>query len=529
MTSRQARSRSFRSVVLFGALVGATLTGACSGKSDNKAAVDAGAPAVVASFTPAFARAWPAAESEVAIREGKAVIAKHQCNRCHAIDDITTADRPLNCTGCHVWMKGMKAGDADWTRLVAKYGEDVMRRYQKNIQHLERVPDLTAIARRLKPTWIGAFLSNPQDLRPALEESMPRHKLEAAEIETLVKYFAAVAGVEHPRAAAEPAIPAADAATIEAGKQLFLTRGCPTCHTFGNLATGVSEAALASALPGKLAPNLRFTRERMDRSTAISWIVEPTLVAPTTLMPKMPVSRDDAEKIVAFLWGADPQLAPKPSPPAPFVPAILDRKVGYDEMKEKVLGKVCVHCHMNDYERDNGPGNRGGLGYKGIQLRMRTYETLVTGAIDAKGARYSVLIPAKGETQPPILQAMIRRRTEEQRDRLSAFHDAERPEYPAGLVGMPLGLPSMTDEEMSILATWIAQGCEGPERVTGMAGVWDGYLIPDGPIEKNKGCELRMPAAKRPAWAVDAVTEGVVPPAGSSSAKPSSSGAAPAH
>src|SRR5262249_14893398 len=116
--------------------------------------------------------------------------------------------------------------------------------------------------------------------------------------------------------------------------------------------------------------------------------------------------------------------------------------------------------------------------------------------------RYSVLLPRKGETVAPILRAMLRRRVEEARDRVLPFDDRERPHYPSAPPGMPLGLPSMSDEEIAILATWIAQGCKGPTEVTGKPGIDDGYLVPDGPTAKNEGCELRAPEAKRPAWAV---------------------------
>jgi hypothetical protein len=182
-------------------------------------------------------------------------------------------------------------------------------------------------------------------------------------------------------------------------------------------------------------------------------------------------------------------------------------------MKARTLGKVCVHCHMNDYEKDPGPGNRGGLGYVGVKLRMRTYEALVSGAVDASGARYSVLVPRKGETVPPIVLAMLRRKREADRDQVGPRADHALPHYPAGApVGMPLGLPAMSDEEIAILATWIAQGCLGPKEITGQRGAFDGYLVPDGPIEKNQGCELRAPSSRRPDWTVATEKAGTSPP-----------------
>ncbi len=136
---------------------------------------------------------------------------------------------------------------------------------------------------------------------------------------------------------------------------------------------------------------------------------------------------------------------------------------------------------------------------------MRTYETLVHGAIDKKTSqRYSVLVPRNGETMAPILLAMLRRRVEGVRDHVPAFADYERPHYPVyDSPGMPLGLPAMTDEEIGILARWIEEGCPGPTKITGVAGVNDGFLVPDGPIEKNSGCEVREPSKTRPKWALE--------------------------
>ena len=450
---------------------------------------------------------WDPGVRDTAIAEGRTVIEKHQCTRCHAVDDVPTAARPLNCASCHVFLTGLKKTDHARQQLVDKYGEEIVARYQRNIQHLIQLPALTGIARRVRPTFLASFLRSPLDLRPALEESMIRHKLSEDEIRKVVRYLAARAEADDPFApgyAAPPDPLRAPAERIEEGKRLFLGRGCVACHTYGNLATGVTAATLEKAgVAAQLAPNLRFARERLRPEAIVAWIVNPQSLSPGTLMPTLGLSIPEAEAVRDFLLFGDAQLAPTPAPQPPMRPKLLDRPVSYTEMKEKVLGRICVHCHMNDYEKDPGPGNRGGLGYAGVRLQMRTYESLVSGAVDEKGARYSVLVSRTKDSPPPIVESMLRRRQEEPRDRVAAFRDHERPAYPDGVVGMPLGLPSMSDEEISILATWIDQGCKGPTEVTGKAGTDDGYLVPDGPIAKNQGCELRTPETKRPTWAVD--------------------------
>jgi hypothetical protein len=271
----------------------------------------------------------------------------------------------------------------------------------------------------------------------------------------------------------------------------------------------------------KLAPNLRYVRDRTRRDVLVAWIMDPKKVLPTTTMPSLVASREEAEALRDFILYADPQLSPVPALPDEPPPAILDRTVTYEEMKARTLGKVCVHCHMNDYERDPGPGNRGGLGYAGVRLKMRTYEALVSGAVDAKGQAYSVLVARPGEKVPPVIAAMLRRKREALRDQIAPHADHALPDYPPNEpVGMPMALPAMTDEETSILATWIAQGCVGPREITGQKGVFDGYLVPDGPIEVNKGCQLRAPSSKRPDWTIETEKAGAAQAPGEPAHKP---------
>lgn len=511
----KARASSPAGPLLAASLIVAAVVGGCD-KTQPPPSADAGgatspSSASSAATAPSAAIAtvaWAPKDKEAALSAGRAVLEKNQCTRCHTIDDLPAAARPLACASCHVFLKGLKPEDRQRKAMVEKYGEEIIGRYQRNIDHLQDVPSLTKIARRVRPSFLAAYLREPFDLRPAMEESMIRHRLSEDDIRAVVRYFAARADAADPFAPGHVETPHAakpSDARLAEGKKLFLGRGCATCHTFGNVATGVTAKSFeGGGMAARLAPNLRFVKDRTRPDALVPWIVDPQGVSPGTLMPPMGVSAADAQAIADYLVHGDPELAKAPAIAEPPPPKLLDRPVPYEEMKEAVLGKICVHCHMNDHEKDPGPGNRGGLGYAGIQLQMRTYETLVAGAVDEKGKRYSVLEKRPGETTPRIISAMLDRRVEELRDRVAPFADHERPPYPKRLPGMPLGLPSMSDEQISILATWIAQGCPGPTKVTGKEGVDDGYLVPDGPIKKNKGCELRAPEAKRPAWAVDA-------------------------
>ena len=497
----------FPSALLALALSGATVVAACDKTNPT---VDAG-PSTSASAASTVApplpvTTWDPKVKETAIADGTAVMVKHECRRCHEIDALPAAARPLGCTSCHLFLSSLKPDDATYKGLVDKYGVAIVQRYQRNIQHLEKVPDLTGLGKRVRGDYIAKFLTEPYDQRPALEESMFRHKLTDDEIKAVARYFTAVADAPDPSAAGyAPEVPKKpDASRLAEGKALFLSKGCIACHTFGNVKTGMTRESLEAAKAmTSLAPNLRFVKDRTRPDAIVPWLMSPQALAPKTLMPASGLTRDEAEAIRDFLFFGDPELLPTPATYDIKPPAILDRPVPYTEMKERVLGKVCVHCHMNDYEKDTGPGNKGGFGYAGIGLAMRSYEALVNGAVGLDGKRYSVLVARPGEAMAPVLQIMMDRRVEEQRDHVPAFGDYERPAYPKKRPGMPVGLPSMTDEEMSILATWIAQGCKGPTEILGKPGINDGYLVQDGPLKKNEGCELRPPEKPRPKWAYD--------------------------
>lgn len=459
---------------------------------------------------------WEPEAKRKAEEEGKTVLLKHQCNRCHTIEDLPEAARPLHCTSCHTFLLGLKPDSRQYKEIDAKYGDGLMARYQKNIEHLEQVPNLTQIAKRVRTDWLRDFLQEPYDLRPALEESMIRHRLNKDELRAVVRYFAAKASAADPYAPGytPPTLPPKpEKAHIEEGKKLFVARGCPACHQFGNVEFGApGEQNKNAGFAVKLAPNLRFVRERTHPEVLLDWMILPQQLAPGTWMPPMGVTREDAKKIRDFLLWSDPALRTN-TLPQPSLPPAVKHPVSYEEMKEEVLGRTCVHCHMNDYEKDDGPGNGGGFGYKGTRLAMRTYEALVHGAVDEQGKRYSVLVPAPGKTIPPILESMLRRRTEEARDHLQPGQDRERPHYPQTPPGMPMGLPSMSDQQFGILRAWIEQGCPGPTKVSGRAfvtekggiqtAVNDGFLVPDGPLKKNKGCELREPEIPRPLWSYE--------------------------
>jgi hypothetical protein len=423
------------------------------------------------------ALAEPAPLSPAAER-GRAVVEKAQCNRCHAITHVggdrgvPPADRAMHCVDCHRWILGTKGDPAAIARQRADFPD--WDRYLENIVHFTRLPDLGTLTRRVHPGFVRRFLDAPFDLRPHLETSMIPLRLTAAEKDDVVAYLAALNGADP--GAPLAATPAPPAPRIEAGRAIFVARGCPTCHRVGALPLGAAfdqafYAAMKKAVPkGDVAapvltaPDLRWARERIERATLVRFVEHPQAVDPQSAMPKQALQPGDAEAIADFLLHVPLDTGPAPPARAPDVP-LLTRKVTYDEVFDEVLGKICVHCHMHPESNngDGGAGNTGGLGYAGLQLDLETYAGLKRGLV-RDGVRRSVLEPAAAGEPPLLLEALLRRHREASRDQrtldrlggaLGHGPDASRP-------GMPLGLPPLDVGQLSLIKTWIAQGAPGP-------------------------------------------------------------------
>ncbi len=419
--------------------------------------------------------------SELAAR-GKAVMAAAQCNRCHAVTDLSgaaglaPADRAMHCVDCHRWILGTKGDDKAIARQRLEFPD--WDRYLENIEHFVRLPDLGTLTRRVDPRFVRRFLDAPVDLRPHLDESMIPLRLSAADKDAVVAYLVALGG----EAVAGPAGdatagPAPGSVAIEAGRALFVRRGCPTCHLVGNARLGggfdlAFYRAMRAAIPvGDVAapvisaPNLRFVRARMARAGLVRFIEDPAAVDPRTVMPKPSLEPGDAERIADFLLFAPIDFAGRTAPdPAPEVP-MLQREVTYDEVFDEVLGRICVHCHMNPTSNngDGGAGNTGGLGFAGLGLDLETYAGLKRGMV-RDGKPQSVLAPARPGEAPLLLEVLLRRQREASRDRRLPFADAPAagvgpdPAHP----GMPMGLPPLDPARLALVKTWVAQGAPGP-------------------------------------------------------------------
>jgi len=344
---------------------------------------------------------------------------KGDCVLCHVVPDEPVAEMDVGCQSCHQWVRAVAADPSAREKAMAVF--PLWERYERTVHSYLQTPDLRA-ASRLEAGWVADWLADPHDVRPGLDEGMPRFALSAEERAEVSSFLVSM----RPPV---PSTPAPSADRVGRGAVLFETAGCASCHTFGRLHTASTRLD---------APDLIHTRARMTPDVVVAWMASPTSFSRTATMPPAPLAGDDLLAVRDYILLAEAE-APPAEAPAELGPAPTGAVVWAD-VEERVFGRICVHCHMDPDQNGGrrGPGNAGGFGWTATGLELQTYES----------------VKAHEES---IVDAMLRRRTEEARDHVPPGRSpavVERPARP----GMPLGLPAIPDEDLRMVLAWYAQG-----------------------------------------------------------------------
>jgi len=344
--------------------------------------------------------------------------------------------RGQSCTGCH----------------EALVDRQRARGRAPSIRHYVHVPDLSVAGARLREDYLVSFLQDPHDVRPRLEETMPRLPVTEADARLIARWLRRDAPTVRTS-------PAPDRNNAAAGRALFARYGCATCHELGNVdfeRAVPPEVLMGLGRAAYEAPNLRFVADRLDPDVALAWIENPRAVSPNTQMPETNLSRTEAILIRDYLFFADAGVAA--APPTPNLDLTpLSRRVSFREVR-RVFDSSCIHCHAHtDGE------SASALGFEPSSLDLSSLEGVRTGVVLPDGTRRSILEPGD-DGVAPLISRLLRRHTEAARDVRAPRQDGlapvtrTRPEAP---VGMPLGLPPVDATDIRLIATWIAQGAEG--------------------------------------------------------------------
>ena len=427
------RLSSSLGLLVFALVVAVALTG-CPKKVDPRpdplaTAQDAGGIASIATPLPVSAIANP--------EHGKELVLKYECNRCHDGSGHPAAAQGKHCVHCHK--------DIMEDRFSASAAS--LARWKPRVKELADAPSLEATGKRFTRTWVEGYLLQPSDLRPHLQQYMPRLAISVGDARDIAAYLVPEADPAPVDLAKAPSIAGAD---LGKGRQLLETKGCGSCHAM----TGV--VALPSSNPPamdgkaferahKLAPDLSNARARMLPSRLIAWLKDPTAVKPDSAMPKIALTDAEVKDIAGYLLTAELNAPARKPKPARL--ALLTRKVTFKEVDEKVFHRTCWHCHSEpDYAiGDGGPGNSGGLGFKPRGLNLSAYEGIAAGFLDDKNERQSVFAK-DSEGVPRLVRAMLAR------------YDEEAGAATGEVRGMPLGYDPVSIEEIQLVDTWISQG-----------------------------------------------------------------------
>ncbi len=402
---------------------------ACDGRREQQ-------PAPVASPSAGPVASTPAPSAPVALTgdaaRGRKLVDKYECNRCHEGTGLAAAPQEKHCTRCH----------EDISTGKFRAPADKLAKWKPNVAHVRETPSLASAGQRFKTEWLVAFLQNPHDLRPNLVPSMPRLKIDARDARDIAAHLLRDAGKANGTASDGDA---------SRGRELYDQKQCGSCHAFSG--SGIASSADPKAGTDeqrravRLAPDLRFARDRVDRGQLIAWLLDPARIKPGTLMPASGLSPQDARHLATFILTAP--LAPIAKKPVPKRLPVLDRQVGFQEVMSVVLGKTCRHCHSDPDVSlgDGGPGNTGGFGFAPRKLDLASYSGVAGGLLDAHGERPSVLSQVPdGDPTPRLVAALMARWQEE----------AGQPN--PDVRGMPLGLPPLPLEQIQLVESWIAQG-----------------------------------------------------------------------
>jgi cytochrome c2 len=340
--------------------------------------------------------------------EPDTVVDELQCARCHGeVPGARALARERSCSGCH---HALHDGAFDHS-----HRPEAVARWKERVVHYLSVPSLRSV-QRLQRDWVLSFVQRPVDVRPGLEEQMVPVPLSPERADELAMALGLQQRVEP--------LPEGDVA-----RGLALLQPCQGCHAY----SGVWDGA-----PPGLAPDLRWTRERLAPSVADAWLVDPRAVAPEASMPAPGLAPDARRDVLAALYRA-PLVEPPPTEPAELaaVPA-HPAPVSWEEAEQRVFRRICWHCHSDPAGNagDGGPGNTGGFGYPGAGAQLGTRAGLLAGSRSG---------PLCGTSR--LEQVLLERQRE-----VAGQDD------PA-ILGMPLGLPPLPPEEIALVRAYAAQGC----------------------------------------------------------------------
>ena len=209
-----------------------------------------------------------------------AVVAKWEKNP-DTVSQGETRFRQMFCSTCHS-LAVTRAGE---TKLIGG-----------NIG-----PELTKVGSKVNPEWLVGWLRNPAGYLP--HTRMPRYNWTDEDLYKVTRYIRDQL-VDPDLLKGVPALDAASPAEIKRGRELFLEKGCASCHVIEGVPPQKDFGPDLSALGAKNVSQLDFGQSKIPR-TLVSYIqaklTDPSSVNPAARMPQFNFSPGDLDAVTTAL------------------------------------------------------------------------------------------------------------------------------------------------------------------------------------------------------------------------------------
>jgi mono/diheme cytochrome c family protein len=251
----------------------------------------------------------------------------------HPVPELLKIHDPevYGCTPCHrgqgaALTAGMAHGDEDhyweWPllkgkevyascnschsgQMYMKYGERFNRAKQmlsesgcfgcheiKGFLDVPKIgPEINNMAAKTKPEWLFRWVRNPKDYNP--HTRMPNFRFTDDQAEAVTAYLTSIAK----DASYRPSRGVSGGGNADRGKLVFESVGCKACHVAGSDTRMRDNRGFSY----DIAPELTRAGSKLDPDWTYEWIKNPRQFRPTTRMPNLRLSDQEARDVVAYL------------------------------------------------------------------------------------------------------------------------------------------------------------------------------------------------------------------------------------
>jgi mono/diheme cytochrome c family protein len=321
------------------------------------------------------------------------ILAKHPtskfgCTACHDGQGVAV-NSPEQAHGdvpfwLHPLLRGeeMQARCLDCHRDVSHLqGADVLARGEflfeqlgchgchlvEGYEDLEPVaPSLRRLSAKVDPGWLVSWVHNPYDFRPRTR--MPTFLFDEEQSRAAAAYLWSSSKADGDAwLAAHPdpgGITPTDAAQVAQGKELFDSVGCRACH-----ALAPDQVATPIGAVKDYGPNLANVAQKTSARFVYWWIKDPRGYNPSSRMPSLRLTDDEARSITAYLMSLS-----EPPAPGAVTAATLEDAALAEQGKSIVRKYGCYGCHAI-----NGMDNESRIGVELSSFASKPLEELFFG------------------------------------------------------------------------------------------------------------------------------------------------------